>query len=126
MKTFVKLKQYGKQAALAIPLSALQTGNALATGGGGGKGIPKMDAPSRGEGSGIMETIKNYGFDIATLIGLLVCCWVFFVVAGSAIETFREVRAGKKTWGEFGMICGVGVGLLVVIIWLITKATDML
>ncbi|QIA76789.1 TIGR03745 family integrating conjugative element membrane protein [Rodentibacter caecimuris] len=125
MKTFVKLKQYGKQAALAIPLLALQTGNALATGG-GGKGIPKMDAPSRGEGSGIIENVKNYGFDIATLLGLLVCCWAFFVVAGSTIETFREVRAGKKTWGEFGMICGVGVGLLVVIIWLISKAIDML
>lgn len=124
MKTFVKLKQYGKQAALAIPLLALQTGNALATG--GGKGIPKMEAPSRGEGGGIIETIKNYGFDIATLIGLLVCCWAFFVVAASAIETFREVRAGKKTWGEFGMICAVGIGLLVIIIWLITKAIDML
>lgn len=126
MKKFLnQLKQSGKQAVAGASLFALQTGTALATGG-GGKGIPKMDAPSRGEGSGIMETIKNYGFDIATLFGLLVCCWAFFVVAGSAIETFREVRAGKKTWGEFGMICGVGVGLLIVIIWLITKAIDML
>ncbi|ECE5988392.1 TIGR03745 family integrating conjugative element membrane protein, partial [Salmonella enterica subsp. salamae] len=29
--------------------------------------LPTMEAPSRGQGKGIMETLQNYGFDIVVL-----------------------------------------------------------
>ncbi|MCW9718549.1 TIGR03745 family integrating conjugative element membrane protein [Avibacterium sp. 21-599] len=89
-------------------------------------GLPTMEAPSKGEGAGLFETLKNYGYDFILYGGLLVSAIAFLKVATAALETFGEVRAGKKGWGEFGMICGVGVILLVVIIWLITKAVDIL
>lgn len=118
-----KIKRFVKKCAnptnAAVILSSFFANSALAD-------LPKMEPPSRGEGDGILATIKNYGYDIAILGGLIICAWLFFSVAGAAIETFREVRAGKKTWGDFGMICAVGVALIIIVIWLITKATDIL
>lgn len=88
--------------------------------------LPTMEAPSKGEGAGLYETLKNYAYDGIVFGGLLVSAIAFLKVATAALETFGEVRSGKKSWGEFGMVCGVGVILLVVIIWLITKAVDIL
>ncbi|MBV5725753.1 TIGR03745 family integrating conjugative element membrane protein, partial [Pseudomonas aeruginosa] len=39
--------------------------------------LPKPEAPSRGEGSGIMQTIQNFGYDGAMLLALLICAAVF-------------------------------------------------
>ena len=33
--------------------------------------LPTMEAPSRGEGSGLIDTIKNYAYDGGILLGLL-------------------------------------------------------
>lgn len=88
--------------------------------------LPTMDTPSRGEGRGLMETIKNYSYDGVILMGLLIGSYAFTKVAGAALETFGEVRSGKKTWGDFAMIVLVGVCLLVVVIWLLTQAADIL
>lgn len=88
--------------------------------------LPKMEPPSRGEGSGLLETLKNHAYDGFIFIGLLMGAYGFTKVAGAALETFGEVRAGKKTWGDFAMIVLVGVCLLIVIIWLLTQAADIL
>jgi hypothetical protein len=37
----------------------------------GALGLPTLENPSRGTGSGIMETIRNYGYDIVPLASLL-------------------------------------------------------
>ena len=39
--------------------------------------LPTMEAPSRGEGSGLIETIKNYAYDGGILLGLLIACSLF-------------------------------------------------
>ena len=88
--------------------------------------LPTMEAPSRGEGGGIVETIQNYFFDAVTLAGLVICAIGFLVVAVSAVSTFSEVREGKKKWGDFGMLVLVGVILIVLIIWLVNKASNIL
>ena len=89
--------------------------------------MPKMDAPTRSSGNdGIVKTIQDYAYDGLVLTGLLVSAYAFIKVAFAAIETFGEVRAGKKTWGDLGAICLVGVLLLVVAIWLLNKAKDIL
>ncbi|CAM5258597.1 TIGR03745 family integrating conjugative element membrane protein [Rhodanobacter lindaniclasticus] len=36
------------------------------------QGLPTMEDPSRGQGSGILQTLQNYGYDIVLLIALLV------------------------------------------------------
>lgn len=88
--------------------------------------LPKMEDPSRGKGSGIMQTLKNYGYDIVILLSLGVCAVGFLVVANSCISTYSEIQAGKKQWKDLGAMAGVGAILLVVIIWLLTQAGDVL
>ncbi|MDO5055666.1 MAG: TIGR03745 family integrating conjugative element membrane protein [Pasteurella oralis] len=88
--------------------------------------LPTMQAPSRGEGSGIMATIKNHAYDAVILGGLLLGAVGFMKVAGALISEFGEVQAGRKKWGDLGMLALVGAILLVVIIWLITEASKIL
>lgn len=89
-------------------------------------GLPDMDAPSRGEGSNMIETFKNYIYDYASLVGLVIAVAAFCGVAYHAFGTYSEVQTGKKTWGQFGLTVTVGGVLLVIIIWLLTKAGGIL
>lgn len=88
-------------------------------------GLPPIEAPSSGGGSGLMGQIKGYVQDGLVLGGLVVAAVAFIVVAQAAIHTFAEVRDGKATWGKFGAIIVVGIILLVAVIWLITKSATI-
>ncbi|BBP76720.1 integrating conjugative element membrane protein [Pseudomonas sp. Ost2] len=88
--------------------------------------LPEMEAPSRGEGNGIIQTLQNHGYDIVALIALAIAAAAFCGVAYHAYCCYSEVQNGKKTWGQFGLTCGVGALLLVIIIWLLTKGTEVL
>jgi len=118
-KRFVRyVKRLGHQALLW--LFACLSAPALAA------GLPKMEDPSRGQGKGIFETMKNYLYDGAIFGGLLISTVSFMVVAWYAVSVFTEVQRGKKTWADFGMVVMVGVLLVVACIWLLTKAADIL
>jgi integrating conjugative element membrane protein (TIGR03745 family) len=88
--------------------------------------LPTLEDPSRGAGSGIMETLQNYGYDIVLLIALLVVASMFIGVCYHAYSTYSEIHTGRKTWGQFGLTVAVGAILLVVAIWLLTVATGIL
>ncbi|ERF77327.1 MULTISPECIES: TIGR03745 family integrating conjugative element membrane protein [Gallibacterium] len=88
--------------------------------------LPKMEDPSRGAGKGIMETIKNYGYDAAILAGLAIAAFSFYRVASNVVSIYGEISSGKKNWGDLAMHALVGCILLVVVIWLVTKAADIL
>lgn len=88
--------------------------------------LPTMEDPSRGKGNGIMDTLKNYGYDIVILLSLGVCAVGFLVVANSCIATYSEIQNGKKQWKDLGAMAGVGAILLVVTIWLLTQASEVL
>ncbi|WP_017905073.1 TIGR03745 family integrating conjugative element membrane protein [Pseudomonas asplenii] len=87
--------------------------------------LPQLEAPSR-PGTGIIQTLQNYAFDIVALIALLIAAASFCGVAYHAYTTYSEVQNGKKTWGQFGLTCGVGAALLVISIWLLTKGAGVL
>ncbi|WP_321897199.1 TIGR03745 family integrating conjugative element membrane protein [Burkholderia cepacia] len=89
-------------------------------------GLPTMEGPSRGEGSGIVQTLQNYGYDIVMLIALLVIASMFVGVCYHAYTRYSEIHTGRATWGQFGLTVAVGAILLVVGIWLLTKATGVL
>ena len=89
-------------------------------------GLPTMEDPSRGAGSGIMQTLQNYGYDIVLLIALLVVASMFVGVCYHAYTRYSEIHTGRATWGQFGLTVAVGAILLVVGIWLLTKATGVL
>ncbi|MCC4113919.1 TIGR03745 family integrating conjugative element membrane protein [Aromatoleum toluclasticum] len=89
-------------------------------------GLPTMEDPSRGAGSGIMQTLQNYGYDIVLLIALLVVASMFVGVCYHAYTRYSEIHTGRATWGQFGLSVAAGAILLVVGIWLLTKATGVL
>ncbi|EGT5656586.1 TIGR03745 family integrating conjugative element membrane protein [Citrobacter braakii] len=88
--------------------------------------LPDMEDPSRGKGDGIMETLQNYGYDIVILMSLAICAVGFLVVANSCISTYAEIQNGRKQWKDLGAMAGVGAILLVITIWLLTEAGDIL
>ncbi|MBU9819893.1 TIGR03745 family integrating conjugative element membrane protein [Rahnella sp. BCC 1045] len=94
-------------------------GNALAD-------LPPVEQPVSGGGSGTYATVKGYLQDGLTLGGLVIAAIAFIVVANAAISCFHHVRQGKATWTEFGTFVVIGVILVVVVIWLVTKASDIL
>ncbi len=89
-------------------------------------GLPTMEDPTRGQGSGILQTLQNYGYDIVMLVALLVVASMFIGVCYHAYTRYSEIHTGRATWGQFGLTVAVGAMLLVVGIWLLTKATGVL
>lgn len=89
-------------------------------------GLPQMEDPSRGRGSGIWQTIQNYAYDAVMLIALLVISGMFIGVCYHAYVVYAEIQQNKKTWGQFGLTVAVGAILLVIGIWLLTEGTGIL
>ncbi|MFC4250360.1 TIGR03745 family integrating conjugative element membrane protein [Sinimarinibacterium flocculans] len=90
------------------------------------QGLPTLEDPSRGQGTGIMQTLQNYGYDIVLLVALLVVSSMFIGVCYHAYTRYAEIHNGRATWGQFGLSVAVGAILLVVGIWLLTRATGVL
>jgi integrating conjugative element membrane protein (TIGR03745 family) len=90
------------------------------------QGLPTQQDPTRGQGTGILQTLQNYSFDIVTLVALLIIASMFLGVCYHAYTTYSEIHTGRKTWGNFGLTVAVGALLLVLGIWLLTNATKIL
>jgi len=88
--------------------------------------LPTMEDPSRGQGSGIRQTAQNYLYDGGILIGLVIAVLGFLAVAWHAIAVFSEVQHGKKKWSDFGAVLIIGIVLIILAIWLLTKAAEIL
>ena len=50
----------------------------------------------------------------------------FLVVANNCIATYSEIQGGRKQWKDLGAMAGVGAVLLVITIWLLNQASDIL
>lgn len=105
---------YTAVVSMAMPFSAFAAG------------LPKMEDPSRGQGRGILQTLQNYGYDIVMLVALIVIAAMFLGVCYHAYTRYSEIHTGRSTWGQFGLSVAVGAMLLVIGIWLLTKATGVL
>ena len=105
---------------LAAPVFAIAPTAALA------QGLPTLEDPSRGTGSGIMDTMRNYSYDMVMLIALLVIASMFVGVCYHAYGRYAEIHTGRATWGQFGLTVAIGAILLVLGIWLLTRATTIL
>lgn len=89
--------------------------------------LPTAQNSSSGSSSGsYIEKFKGYVADGAVLVGLIVCVYGFIVVANAIITEFNAIREKQTTWGKFGVLCVVGVVLIVVVIWLLNVAADIL
>ncbi|WP_431022212.1 TIGR03745 family integrating conjugative element membrane protein [Erwinia rhapontici] len=116
----MKLLTFFRNKVALLSGSALfYVGNALAD-------LPSIEQPTSGGGSGTYATLKGYIRDGLILGGLIIAAVAFIVVANAAISCFHHVRQGKATWTEFGTFVIIGVILLVVVIWLVTKSSDII
>ncbi|MBD1226000.1 TIGR03745 family integrating conjugative element membrane protein [Xenorhabdus griffiniae] len=88
--------------------------------------LPKVEPPTSGSKGGFLGDLTGYFNDGIVLLGLVVTASAFVVVAGAALKTFQEVRDEKAGWGKFAGILVVGVILLVLVIWLITKSASVI
>ena len=89
-------------------------------------GLPTVEGPKSSTDSSYYGQISGYINDGIVLGGLVLAAVVMLVVGNSIIATFSEVRDGKSTCGKFGMLVVVGVILIVVVIWLASKAATIM
>jgi len=89
--------------------------------------LPTTAPPTRGAPAGNFITLlQNYAFDIAVFGGLVIATVVFFIVSKNVIQTYGLVPEGRATMGNVATQAGMGVLLLVFIIFLITQAVVIL
>ncbi|MFO5964069.1 TIGR03745 family integrating conjugative element membrane protein, partial [Pseudomonas aeruginosa] len=78
------------------------------------------------DGQGHMHIIQIFDYDGAMLLALLICVAVFLGVAWHTYGTYHAIHDGKKKWSDLGAGVAVGIGLLILIIYLVTKATTIM
>ncbi|WP_438299572.1 TIGR03745 family integrating conjugative element membrane protein [Pseudomonas sp. NMS19W] len=88
--------------------------------------LPGSQAPTRGEGTSWLQTIQNYGYDGFMLLGLILLGAMMVGVASHAYGVYHEIHEGKKKWRDLGLTAVVGICLIGVGIFMVTKATSVL
>lgn len=89
--------------------------------------LPTVAAPTRGTTPGnFLKLIQDYAYDFAIFIGLAIAALALFVVAKNVITTYNDVPNGKATMGGVAVQAGVGVLLIVIIVFLVTEASKVL
>lgn len=107
--------------------SALVTGFAMAAATSANAALPTTAAPTNAAAAGdYIGLLQGYAFDIGIVIGLVLGTIAFLAVAKNMIATYNEIGAGKKTWGDMGMQGGMGVLLLVFVVFLLTEAAGVI
>ncbi|MFP1767873.1 TIGR03745 family integrating conjugative element membrane protein [Lonsdalea quercina] len=88
--------------------------------------LPSVEQPTTGGGGGTYNTMMGYAKMGGLALGLLVCVSAFLGVAHAVITSFHDVRKGKGSWTEFLLYGVVGIILILAVIYLVTKASDIL
>ena len=106
-----------QRAGLALALAA----SALAHG-----GLPDFEAPDGVEEGDYIGIFQAFAVQIASIVGLIIAAVTFFIVGKNMISKYSEISAGRASWGDLGMHAAVGVVLLVVMVFLMNQASDIL
>jgi integrating conjugative element membrane protein (TIGR03745 family) len=89
--------------------------------------LPATADPSHAAAAGdYIGLIKGYAFDIAIMLGLVLGTVAFLTVAKNMVAVYNEIGTGKKTWGDMGMQGGMGVMLLVFVVFLLSEAAKVI
>ncbi len=88
--------------------------------------LPTTAAPTNAAADGdYIGLLQGYAYDIGIVIGLVLGLLAFLAVAKNMIAIYNEIGSGKKTWGDMGMHGGMGVLLLVFVVFLLTEAAGI-
>ena len=90
--------------------------------------LPTQADPDSGavRDGNIIDAIKFYAKDIFIVAGLIIATVVFIIVTTNAIAVYKEIRDGRRTWGDLGMHAGAGAVLIVFVVFLLTQAQDII
>ncbi len=89
--------------------------------------LPTTAPPTRATTDGnYIQLLQNYAYDIFIFGGLAMSVLALFVVVKNTLSAYSEVSTGKGTMGQVAMHAGVGVILLVFIVFLLTEAAAIL
>ena len=88
--------------------------------------LPTVEGSQSSADKTFYGQISGYLNDGIVLGGLILSAVAMLAVGNAIIATCAEVRDGKATWAKLGMLCVVGVILIVVVIWLASKAATVL
>jgi len=88
--------------------------------------LPAVENPTGGGGGGTYNTVMGYIRMGGLGLGLLVCVAAFLAVAHAVITSFHDIRRGKGEWTQFLAYLVVGIGVILLAIYLATKASDIL
>jgi len=106
--------------AVFVSITMLTVSNAQAA-------LPTTAEPTNAAAEGdYIGLLQGYAFDIAIVLGLILGTIAFLAVAKNMIAVYNEIGSGKKTWGDMGMHGGMGVLLLVFIVYLLTEAAGII
>src|SRR3546814_12744931 len=72
------------------------------------QGLPTMEDPTRGQGSGILPTLQNSGYDIVLLSAPLVVAPIFGGCLIHACHRYSAPTPGTTHRGQFGHTRPVG------------------
>jgi integrating conjugative element membrane protein (TIGR03745 family) len=90
--------------------------------------LPSQADPDSGTNrdGNIIDAVKFYAKDIFLVGGLIIATVVFIIVTLNAIAVYKEIRDGRRTWGDLGMHAGAGAVLIVFVVFLLTQAQDII
>ena len=74
----------------------------------------------------ILDAVRFYAKDIFLLAGVIIATVIFILVTTNAIAVYKEIRDGRRTWGDLGMHAGAGAVLIVFVVFLLTQAQDII
>jgi integrating conjugative element membrane protein (TIGR03745 family) len=90
--------------------------------------LPTQADPDSGtiRDGNIIDAVKYYAKDIFLVAGLIIATVIFILVTTNAISVYKEIRDGRRTWGDLGMHAGAGAVLIVFVVFLLTQAQDII
>jgi len=89
--------------------------------------LPDTAGPSNAVADGdYIGLMTGYAYDIMIAFGLVLGTVAFLVVGKNMIGIYGEIGDGRKKWGDMGMHGGMGVLLLVFVVYLFTEAATII
>ena len=88
--------------------------------------LPTVTPPTSGAGTGFLGQLQGYAQDGVLVVGLIIAAIAFLMVASSTMGAYAELGAGRGSIGGVAMRAGLGVLILILVVWMVTESSTVL